>query len=160
MTMSQADHGPGVWCPPPFLFAGGFLVAWLLDRWLMFEIDGRGPGALQTAVGAVLLAGGLSLMGWALVTFARARTAIIPHRPARVLVQEGPYRFTRNPMYVGLTAAYLGLAFALNAAWPLVMLPIVLLALVRLVVRREERYLVRKFGDVYADYGRHVRRWL
>jgi len=160
MTMGQPDRGPGVWCPPPLLFVGGFLVAWLLDRWLTFEIDGEGAGMLQTVIGMTLLTGGLSLMGWGLVTFARARTAIIPHRPARVLVRSGPYRFTRNPMYVGLTAAYVGSAFVLNTAWPIVMLPVVLTALVRLVVWREERHLSRKFGDAYAEYGRQVRRWL
>jgi len=160
MTVDQADRGPRVWCPPPFLFAGGYLVAWFLDRRLPFELDGGGAGALQTVIGTALLAGGLSLMGWALLTFARARTAIVPHRPARVLVQSGPYRHTRNPMYVGLTSAYIGLAFVLNDAWPFVVLPLVLLALVRLAVDREERYLLRKFGDAYRDYGRQVRRWL
>jgi len=155
------DRGPDIRIPPPVIFVGGFLIAWLLDRWLIFEIDGRGvAGRVQTALGIGLGAAGLAIMAWALVTFVAARTAVIPHRPARQLVRHGPYRWTRNPMYFGLTSAYVGLALVWNAAWPLVLLPVVLFVLTRYVVRREERYLGRRFGDAYADYRSRVRRWL
>jgi protein-S-isoprenylcysteine O-methyltransferase Ste14 len=158
--MSTPDRGPGVRFPPPFLFVGGFLMAWVLHRWLPFEIDDDGAGRIQTAVGAAFMAAGLALMSWGVVTFARARTAILPHRPARRLVREGPYRFTRNPMYVGLTSAYVGLSIVINAVWPILVLPLVLASLRRFVVRREERHLTEKFGGDYSEYCRRVRRWL
>jgi protein-S-isoprenylcysteine O-methyltransferase Ste14 len=94
-----------------------------------------------------------------IATFARARTAIYPNQPARALVTTGPYRFSRNPMYLGLTAAYFGLALVLNWAWPLVLLPVVLGALSALVIDREERHLASSFGTAYTEYRRHVRRW-
>jgi protein-S-isoprenylcysteine O-methyltransferase Ste14 len=155
----SADRGPDVRFPPPLLFVGGLVAAWLLHRWLPFEIDGQGPGAIQTAIGSVLILAGLALMLAGIVTFVRARTPVIPHRPARALVRGGPFRFSRNPMYVGLTVVYLGLSVVLNAAWPLVLLPVVLAGLVRFVVAREERYLGETFGDEYAEYCRRVPRF-
>ena len=95
-----------------------------------------------------------------MITFWRARTAIIPHRPASRLVRHGPYRFTRNPMYVALTALYVGLALLFNVAWPLVVLPVVLWLLWHVVIRHEERYLLFAFGGDYAAFTREVRRWL
>ena len=154
------DRGPAVRFPPPFVFVAGFLVAFLLENLLGFEIDGEGPTLPQTALGVAAVATGLVLTLWGLATFARARTPIIPDRPARELVTRGPYRFTRNPMYVGLTALYSGLALVLNMAWPLVLLPVVLTALTTLVIVHEERHLREAFGQSYEDYCRRVRRWV
>ena len=151
---------PNVRVPPPFVFVAGWVAAWLLHQRLPFEIDGGGASMPQQAVGIVLLASGLTLMGWALATFARARTPIVPVRPARVLVRTGPFRFSRNPMYVGMTAAYVGLAVLVNQAWPILFLPTVLIVLLFGVIRREERHLHSAFPDEYAAYCRRVRRWL
>jgi protein-S-isoprenylcysteine O-methyltransferase Ste14 len=158
--VSDSRRGPGVRFPPPVLFAGGFLIAWLLDLWLPFRIDGAGPSRVETGVGVFMLAVGLALMFSGLGTFVRQRTAVIPHRPARVLVRTGPYRFTRNPMYLGLTWGYVGLSLTTNWAWPIALLPAVLIALTTLVIRREEHYLREAFGAAYDDYCRQVRRWL
>ncbi|MFL5562811.1 MAG: methyltransferase family protein, partial [Gemmatimonadaceae bacterium] len=72
----------------------------------------------------------------------------------------GPYRFTRNPMYVSMAALYLGLSLALNSWWPVVLLPFVLLIIQRAVIAREERYLRARFPVEYPEYCRTVRRWL
>jgi protein-S-isoprenylcysteine O-methyltransferase Ste14 len=150
---------PGVRFPPPFLHAAGFVGGLLADR--------RWPLRLTTvdrsatlAAGLVLgLAGlGVAISGFA--TFSRRGTAIRPDRPATTLVTSGPYRWTRNPMYVGLTVAYVGLAVLLRTVWPLLLLPIVLVALVALVIRPEETYLAGAFGTTYDAYRRRVRRWL
>lgn len=153
-------RGPGVFFPPPLLFLTGLAISWLLDRQLAFWIDGAGAGRAQTTIGTLLILSGFALMASGIVTFARARTAIYPNQPARQLVTSGPYRFTRNPMYLGLTVAYLGAACVLNSAWVIVLLPLVLIALYVLVVRREERYLYAAFGDAYKSYRRRVRRWI
>jgi protein-S-isoprenylcysteine O-methyltransferase Ste14 len=153
-------RGPAVRFPPPFVFVAGFLLAWLFERLLGFEIDGEGPKLPQTILGAAAIALGLVLTFWGLMTFARARTPIIPDRPARELVTRGPYRFTRNPMYVGLTALYCGLALVTNMAWPLVLLPAVLIALTATVIVHEERHLRDTFGPAYEEYCRRVRRWI
>jgi protein-S-isoprenylcysteine O-methyltransferase Ste14 len=158
--MTTANRGPGVKFPPPFLWVAAFVGGWLLNRVLLFEIDDDGAGTIQSALGAVVLVAGLAINFWGLGTFLRARTAIIPHRPARALVESGPFRYSRNPMYIAITMQYVGLALLLNFAWPLVFLPLVLALLVALVIRREEAYLRRDFGPDYDDYCRRVGRWL
>ncbi|HEU4629476.1 MAG TPA: isoprenylcysteine carboxylmethyltransferase family protein [Gemmatimonadaceae bacterium] len=150
---------PGVRFPPPFLFAGGWLTGWLLHRAWPLPLAAGAPPGLEAAA-LTLGAAGLALAMWGLLTFARVRTAIIPHHPARRLVVRGPYRFTRNPMYVGLTALYVALALLARSWWPLLLLPAVLALLVALVIRREERYLASAFGAEYEAYRRRVRRWL
>lgn len=154
-------NGPGVHFPPPFLLAGAFLAGLALERWVFRLALADGPLRTSAVAGGWLLAlSGLALAAWGLVTFFRSRTAIMPNRPATRVVSSGPYRFSRNPMYVGLTALYAGLALTFDVAWPLVLLPLALVALQRLVIRREERYLSAAFGAEYDAYRARVRRWL
>jgi len=119
-----------------------------------------GGGVALARIGFGILIVGVGLATWGIVTFRRARTAVIPHHAASQLVASGPYRFTRNPMYVGLTIVYTGGAVVLNSAWPLILLPVVLIVLAHFVVVREEQYLNDAFGDEYAAYRSRVRRWL
>ena len=151
---------PGVRFPPPFLFAAGFLVAWALHDRVPLPLLPRGAQRAGETAGMILAGAGLLLMFWGLATFHAHRTAVFPNRPAAHIVREGPYRYTRNPMYTGMTVAYCGLTLLINAVWPLLMLPIVLVLLVRLVISREERYLASAFPSEYAEYRRKVRRWL
>jgi protein-S-isoprenylcysteine O-methyltransferase Ste14 len=155
-----ASAGPNVRLPPPFIFVGGWVLAWWLNRLLPFAIAADGPGSAQVAIGVTSLALGLGVVGWAIVTFAGARTPIVPVRAARVLVEHGPFRLSRNPMYVGLTLAYLGLALIVNTGWALLVLPGVLILLFWAVIRREERHLTAAFPEEYGAYRRRVRRWL
>jgi protein-S-isoprenylcysteine O-methyltransferase Ste14 len=157
---SRLRH-PGVPFPPPFLFVAGFVTGLALERWAWrIPVANDDLRALFVLTGWLGVIVGLFLAGWGLLVFFRARTAIIPNQPARRLVTSGPYRFSRNPMYVGLSALYVGLALLFNVAWPIVLFPFVVIALVRLVIRREERYLAGAFGDAYALYRQRVRRWL
>jgi protein-S-isoprenylcysteine O-methyltransferase Ste14 len=92
--------------------------------------------------------------------FMQARTAVMPNRSASALVTAGPYRFSRNPMYVGLTGAYVGGVLLTNNAWCLIMLPVVLSLIHCFVIRREELYLEAEFGKLFLSYRARVRRWL
>ncbi|HEX5214566.1 MAG TPA: isoprenylcysteine carboxylmethyltransferase family protein [Vicinamibacterales bacterium] len=158
--MASRATGPGVPFPPPLLFIAGFLFGWWLDTRLEFLIHGTGAGPIQVGLGFVLVGAGFLLMLWGITTFVSARTAVMPMSPARAIVITGPYCFTRNPMYVGLTIAYVGIALLVNMAWPLVTLPAVLIALRLFVIAREERHLRHAFPDAYAAYCARVRRWL
>lgn len=161
MTTSPPSN-PGVRFPPPFLFLLGLGLAWLLERRVV-RIRLFGGAASQAAlenVGVALLVAGVLLILWGMVTFARSRTAILPMRSASLIVTHGPYRFTRNPMYTGMALAYVGGAMVINSGWALLILPLVLFALYRLVISREERYLSSAFPDEYESYRRNVRRWL
>ena len=153
---------PGVKFPPPFLFLLGLGLAWLLEtRLIRIRLAGgtMSPRAFEIA-GVALLLAGLVMMLWGLYTFARVRTGIIPHRPATKIVDHGPYRFSRNPMYAGMSTAYFGGALMMNSGWALILLPVVMLALYSFVIRKEERYLSSAFPEDYARYRARVRRWL
>ena len=153
---------PGVRFPPPFLFVTAFLVAWLLESKvarLRFVGAEASTAPIETAGGFMVVLG-LLLIAWGMVTFLRARTAILPIKSASKLVDFGPYRITRNPMYTGMSLIYLGSMLVLNMVWPLFIFPLVLWLLYRYVISKEERYLLAEFGDDYRDYCRRVRRWI
>lgn len=143
-----------------------FIVALLVGLWLegaLYRIRLLPSDAVPrplVVVGLALVLAGALLALWGAITFRRHGTAVVPIRAATSLVQNGPYRFTRNPMYLGFTLAYLGTATALNAMWPLLLLPMALVLLFRLVIRKEERHLWDTFGDDYVQYRKRVRRWM
>jgi protein-S-isoprenylcysteine O-methyltransferase Ste14 len=147
----------GVRIPPPLIYIAGFLVGVALE--VAFPIAAL-PLALALAAALVGIVIWLALDGAAMLHFQRARTSMVPMRPSTALVTSGPYRFTRNPMYLGMAVLYAALALALGVIWALAVLPLVILALDRLVIAREEPYLERKFGDQYRQYRGRVRRWL
>jgi protein-S-isoprenylcysteine O-methyltransferase Ste14 len=145
---------------PPVLFAAGIGAGYLL-RWLFpvrlvperYESD-------AAFAGSALALAALAFGGWAFGTFLRARTTPHPNHPVSALVTWGPYRVSRNPMYVGLTCFTAGLALLANTPWILAALPPVWLALRRLVIDREEAYLERRFGEEYRTFVARTRRWL
>jgi protein-S-isoprenylcysteine O-methyltransferase Ste14 len=92
--------------------------------------------------------------------FARAGTSLVPSEPSTVLLNAGPYRFTRNPIYISFVIFYFGLAIMLTSAWMLLLLVPALIILQRGVVEREEAYLQAKFGEAYRKYRARVPRWL
>jgi protein-S-isoprenylcysteine O-methyltransferase Ste14 len=158
----KKGSGPGVRFPPPFLFVGGILAGWLLESRVhrLPLIPESVPPIVSRALGYLLILIGLWIAGWGLMTFARAHTAIIPNKPASSLVDTGPYSFTRNPMYTGLTLQYLGIGIILNWGWSILLLPVVVFLLHRFVIRREERYLSEAFGESYDEYRARVKRWV
>ncbi len=147
----------GIRVPPPVYYVAAFLVGVVFELILPTSWP---PVGVRLA--AALLAGGawLALDGAAMVFFRRAGTSMVPMNPTTALVTSGPYRFTRNPMYVGMAFLYVALAFAFGVIWALVFLPIVIVVIDRFVIAREEPYLERKFGQAYRDYKARVRRWL
>ena len=153
---------PGVKFPPPTLFALGVGLSWLLETRVarIRLVGGEAPPFMMELFGVALAVAGLLLVFWGLLTFWRAKTGIIPMRPATKIVDYGPYRVSRNPMYAGMAIAYFAGAFVLNWGWMLLTLPVILFTLYHLVIKREERYLGEAFPDEYAAYRSRVRRWL
>lgn len=154
-----ARHGAAVRFPfPPLLFAGPLAVALGVHYWLLpWAIP---SSAVVTWAGVLLVAAGVLLGGAAVVTAGRMRTTVVPHRPVARLVTTGPFRISRNPMYAGLALAYLGAALWAHSWWPLVLVPLCVLATQRLVITAEESYLAGRFGADYQRYRDRVRRWL
>jgi protein-S-isoprenylcysteine O-methyltransferase Ste14 len=111
-------------------------------------------------LGAMVFALALALLAWAIVTITRAGSNVPTNLPTTTIVESGPYRFTRNPIYLGMFLGLIGLAIAFDNLWLLMMLVPFALVIRYGVVAREETYLERKFGDVYRRYHTRVRRWL
>jgi protein-S-isoprenylcysteine O-methyltransferase Ste14 len=132
----------------------GLALDWLLP--LRFLPAGLAAGW----IGGLVFVLALALFAWAIVTMARAGSSVPTNLPTAAIVESGPYRFTRNPIYLGMLLALTGLAIAFDNLWLLVMLLPFALVIRYGVVAREEAYLERKFGDAYRGYRSRVRRWL
>lgn len=159
--MTERSRGPGVRIPPPLLYLVPMLAGFVIQSVVPIGIvTGAAPARTLRLVGWVEIAIAVALMAWAVSTFKRLQTPIIPMRPARTLAEEGPYRITRNPMYLSFTVLYLGIVFVTNAVWPLIFLPAAVALVYLFAIRLEESYLRREFGDAYAAYCSRVRRWL
>jgi len=118
--------------------------------------------SLQTVriVGATLMVISLLFGLPALRKMFTVKTSPNPNRPTTTLISSGPYRFTRNPMYVGLTILYIGVLTFLQISWGLLLLPLIVWLITVLVIHPEEKYLERKFGREYIEYKEKVRMWI
>jgi len=143
---------------PPLLFLASIGLGVLLQ--LVIVIGLAKPIAGRVPAGLLLVALGFALGGWAFVTMRRTHQDPDPRKPSPELIPGGPYRFTRNPMYVGMTLIQAGVGVALANLWILLLLPPTLWILRREVIEKEEAYLTRRFGESYTRYQRSVRRWL
>jgi protein-S-isoprenylcysteine O-methyltransferase Ste14 len=153
---AKADTS-GVRVPPPLYYVAGFLVGVVLELVLPTSWP---PAGVRIAVAVLAVGAWLGLDGAATLKFRRASTSMLPMNPTTALVTSGPYRLTRNPMYLGMAFLYVGFAFAFGVIWALAFLPAVLVIVDRFVIAREEPYLERMFGQAYRDYKARVRRWL
>lgn len=144
--------------PPPLIYMAGLAAGMLLE--MFFSIEFPSLNHRIWAIGVVIFVVGAIPGLWALVSMYRAKTSPEPWHPTRVIVSDGPYRFTRNPMYLTFSLAMLGLGLMFANVWILLWLPIVMLVIHHGVILREERYLERKFGEEYTRYKARVRRWI
>ena len=148
---------PGVIAPPPLIFAGALVAGLLLNR---LRPTSFLPRALSRVLGWPLAVAGFLFGLWGFREMRRAGTNVDPYHPTTAIVEAGPYRFTRNPLYVGMTLVYSGVSARANALPAVLLLPFVLHLVDRGVIKREERYLEAKFGDEYLRYKSRVRRWI
>ena len=154
--MSERDTA-GIPVPPPLVFLAPLAVSYVFSR--LYPVHLLPPLAADL-LGGLLLALWLAVSIPAILTFRRARTSINPMVPSTALVATGPFRFTRNPLYLGLAFGYSGVSILTQAWVAFVLLPFVLVVMQRTVIEREERYLERKFGRDYLQYKQRVRRWV
>jgi protein-S-isoprenylcysteine O-methyltransferase Ste14 len=145
--------------PPPLVYGAAVLAGLALERWIWPLPLPLGETTAHYAGWALMLPG-LALLAWAMRSFARANTAIVPYNTTTSIVPAGPYRFSRNPMYIAMAVIQSAFAVMFATAWIFILLPPVLLFIRHGVIAREERYLERKFGAGYLDYKNKVRRWL
>ncbi len=154
---SDRDHA-NVRFFPPLAYAAPMAAG--LAMHFAFSDRFLPQGWWQMAVGLPLMVAAGLLAVWASMTMRRAGTAVGTQSTTTSVVVRGPFRFSRNPMYMSLTALYLGIAVSVNTLWVMVLLPVALGSITVGVIAREESYLERKFGTEYISYKSTVRRWL
>jgi protein-S-isoprenylcysteine O-methyltransferase Ste14 len=158
--MTRKPANPGVRIPPPLIFLTGLVGGFALDHWwvsLPIVDPSRETWVHLHAFAIGLVA--VWLLASSLRSFRKNRNDPRPWREDTALVEESVYRYTRNPMYLGMALAYATLALAFNALWPLLLLVPVILVIRYYVIGREERYLAGQFGQPYLNYCARVRRW-
>lgn len=156
---ARATRRPFLLMPVPWVFVLAFLLGVGLQLLVPFNLGSQTIALLVRVAGVALFAAGATIAGWGLVAFHRVETTTTPGEAPATLVTSGPYRFTRNPMYVGLVLAYLGEQGMLVEAWPLALL-VLTVAYVNWCVIPVEEASLRAFGPAYDAYGARVRRWI
>jgi protein-S-isoprenylcysteine O-methyltransferase Ste14 len=158
--MSEPDT-PGMVVRPPILYLGTLIAGLVVDAiWPAALFGGAMSAAPRTMVGLLMFATGVAVVSSAIRRLARAGTGVRAHQTTTIIVSDGVYAYSRNPIYVGLTMIYLGIAVAADNLWLVILLIPVLTVLRYGVIAREERYLERKFGGQYLAYKARVRRWV
>ena len=156
--MADSPDHADVRIPPPLLYLGSLVIGLVVGR--LLHIGGFAPyRSLSLYLGSVLTIAGVALVLAAAGLFRKRNTNVKPWQPATTLVTSGLYRATRNPMYLGMSLLYAGLALILDSILALVLLPVVLIVIRTHVIAREEHYLEARFGDDYRSYRQRVRRW-
>ena len=154
---SEDKRGPGVRFPPPLLALGVIGGAWLLDLVMPLPIS---AGTYQSGAGIALVGLSAALAMVSVAQFLIAKTHVEPWRPTTSIIRVGVYRFSRNPIYLAFVIATPGVGLLLDSWWIVGAAAPLLYLLQRLVIRLEEAYLERKFGEHYLAYKRTTRRWL
>ncbi|MFN2450198.1 MAG: isoprenylcysteine carboxylmethyltransferase family protein [Candidatus Baltobacteraceae bacterium] len=154
--MSKGPNTAGVVAFPPLIYGIPLLTTLIVDR---VTSKKRLPAPLRLlSIG--FFAAAASVMAPSFREFGKAQTPVDPFEETTALVQSGPYAYTRNPIYVGLTLAYAGVAFAAGSGLSLAALPVIVRFMNAGVIEREERYLEQKFGEQYRRYKAKAPRWL
>ena len=156
---NSGERGAHVRFPPPLVFLLSLLVGVAIDRYVTaapIPID----RSVRIALGLLIVLGGIGLLASSRIYFVRTGQSVIPWKPTPELIFRGPYTFTRNPMYVGMTLLQIGLGIALNNRWIAAFALPALLVVHIIAVRPEEQYLSDKFGDSYRAYLTRVRRYI
>lgn len=156
--MKKVDRdNAGVIVKPPFIYLGFLTAGIVLGALYPAHFFAAG---IRIFAGTVPILSGVTIVAAAFRQFQKAGTNVNPFEPTLALVTAGVYRFSRNPMYVSLTAGYLGIAIAADNLWAVAFLVPILLIMHYGVILREEKYLERKFGGAYRRYKSSTRRWL
>jgi len=146
--------------PVPWIYVLVYLISLIPHFLIPVHIKGELAVAIIKIAGVLIFVTGATIAAWSLILFHRVSTTTTPGESSVKLVDSGPYRVTRNPMYVSLFIAYLGEAGMLVQVWPVILLPLVFLYVNYIVIPLEEKRLQSDFDGEYEQYCRRVRRWI
>jgi protein-S-isoprenylcysteine O-methyltransferase Ste14 len=142
---------------PPLVYLASILVGGLIQFAAPLLLL---PQSLALPVGASLVVVAIGLFASAVAKFRAAGTPVPARKPTTAIVRTGPYRFSRNPIYLAFSLLQLGIAIWVNSLWLLATLVVAVALMHYVVIPREEQYLERRFGSQYLEYKASVRRWL
>lgn len=159
MNDKQHPANPRLWLTADIVFGASLILGFILHYFRPLSFGSLGSSVIHHLIGAPLL-----LMGGVIIVLSKRELQRMgessePGLPTAKIVRTGPYRYSRNPLYVGLALCFGGLAFAIDMPWLLILLLPMLLTTQFLLIRPEEKYLEARFGDEYIDYKKSVRRW-
>lgn len=154
------EDKPNIIMLPPVAAIGALGICFVLQFAFDPNILSAFPDPSLMKLGGILIVIGFLTAGLGVAAFHGANTNVDPTKPALTIVNTGPYRFTRNPMYIGLVLVHFGLGLAFSLDWTILLTPGLGLLLHFGVVLREEAYLTAKFGDQYRDLLQSTRRWI
>ena len=158
MHAVSKDH-PGVYVPPPLVYVCVFFISVLCQRAMPIKHSWFSmPGIV--IVGWSLITLGIFLLLTSFWRFLISKNTLIPIRPAQSLQTSGIYAISRNPMYLALLCLYFGIAIFKGNVWTFILAPVVVIIIQIYVIKKEEQYLMRAFGEVYMTYMKKVPRWL
>jgi protein-S-isoprenylcysteine O-methyltransferase Ste14 len=155
---NKKDH-PGIYVPPPIVYVLVFLAAVFIQKKVPIN-DSLFHQPMTKILGAGLLIIALFFLLRSLRQFFLTKNTLVTIMPTNSLQTNGIYNITRNPMYIGLAIVYLGISCLIGNWWNIILFPLLLLLIQEYMIKREEKYLERRFGQVYLDYKSKVRRWL
>ena len=158
-TASGEKDGAAVRVPPPLVPLAALALGIAVHA-LVWPLPLPLAGIARYGIAAALAALGVALMGSAIRLFVRSGQDPKPWESTPEIIVTGVYRFTRNPMYLGMGALHAGIGVALANGWVVALVPVTWLVIYFIAIRHEEAYLERKFGSAYTDYKRTVRRWV
>lgn len=149
---------PAILAPPPILYLVSLALAFAVNAFAPRPITAASLTAQLAGAAFVLLSGAFAR--WAFVVMKMQGTSASPRKPSDALTTDGPFKLSRNPIYVAMTGLYFGIALLGNSFWPFLFLVPLLATMHWGVVLREERYLTHRFGEAYLAYKAKTRRWL
>lgn len=153
---AKKDHA-GVYVPPPLIYVAVFFLSILLQSLIPLDHSWL---KLHSWLSWILFGCFVLFAFPAIYRFIISRNTITTILPAKSLQSSGIYSFSRNPMYIGLLFLYSGIAVLKGNWWTFLLIPLVIIIVQEYVIKREEKYLQRQFGDAYTAYRKKVRRWL
>jgi len=157
--MKNKKDNPGVYIPPPLLYVVIFLAAIFIQKEIEIN-DSVFHLQLTKAIGIILIITSLFFTVTSLTKFFKTKNTLIPFKPASSLQTNGIYHISRNPMYLGLAIVYLGITCMMGNWWNIILFPLLILVVQESIIKKEEKYLRRAFGEKYLDYKNRVRRWI
>ena len=157
--MENKKDSPGVYIPPPLFYVLIFLLASFVQKKIPID-DSLFHLQITKIIGILFLVISLFFLVTSLMKFFQSKNTLILIKPASSLQTNGIYSISRNPMYVGLVIVYLGITCLIGNWWNIILFPLLLLVIQEYIIKKEENYLERAFGEKYLDYKSRVRRWL